>query len=115
MEHVGSYRDEEASYLADAAAYLGSAAIRALERIAASMQLDYGGIDFGIAPDGRVIVFEANGAMGLFMPGDDPRWDYRRAAIRGALEVAKQMIVDRVSYRGGTGEAVGGLVPKRSI
>ncbi len=42
---------------------IGGRAIRALERIATELALDYGGIDFGIGPDGEVLLFEANATM----------------------------------------------------
>jgi Flp pilus assembly protein TadD len=97
MAHEPDLRAEEAAYLADMTAALGAPAVTALERIAALMDLDYGGIDFGIAPDGRVVVFEANAAMAIFLPDADPRWDYRRAAMTRALHAATQMLVDRAT------------------
>jgi D-alanine-D-alanine ligase-like ATP-grasp enzyme len=71
--------------------------MRALEAIAETTALDYGGIDFGLDAEGNVVVFEANGAMGIFMPDADPRWDYRRGAFSAALDAAKSMIVRRAA------------------
>jgi glutathione synthase/RimK-type ligase-like ATP-grasp enzyme len=90
-----AFRDEEAAFLRDMNGFLGAAAFRALEAIAAATDLDYGGIDFGLTPDGAVAVFEANGAMAIFVPDADARWDYRRAAMTGALTAATDLLCSR--------------------
>jgi Flp pilus assembly protein TadD len=95
MAEHAALRSEEAAFLNDMDATLGAPAISALRAIAATMELDYAGIDFGLTADGRVVVYEANGAMAIFLPDADPRWDYRRAAMTAALDAATQMIVDR--------------------
>lgn len=87
-----AFRDEEAAFLNGMAGVLGAPAMRALEAIAAATALDYGGIDFALMRDGRVAVFEANGAMAIFLPDDDPRWDYRRAAMTTALRAATDVL-----------------------
>jgi tetratricopeptide (TPR) repeat protein len=97
MRDSSEFRREEAAFLSDPASVIGTRAMQALQSIARTMDLDYGGIDFGIDPSGDVVVFEANGAMGIFMPDDDPRWDYRRSAFSAALDAAKSMIVHRAS------------------
>jgi tetratricopeptide (TPR) repeat protein len=100
MAGNAAFRAEEAAFLNDMPGVLGARAMDALRAIAASMGLDYGGIDFGLTSDGRVVVFEANGAMAIFVPDADPRWDYRRPAMTAALRAATQMIVDRgTAYR----------------
>ncbi len=75
------HRAEEAVFLADMQAALGSKAVTALERLQAVLALDYGGIDFGLGPDGDVLLFEANATMVVEQPAGDPRWDYRRASV----------------------------------
>jgi Flp pilus assembly protein TadD len=97
MAGNAAFRAEEAAFLDDMPAVLGPAAVRALHAIAEAMGLDYAGIDFGLAADGRVIVFEANGAMAIFVPDADPRWDYRRPAMAAALRAATQMILRRAA------------------
>jgi Flp pilus assembly protein TadD len=104
MADRAALRSEEAAFLSDMPAVLGAPAVAALRAIAAAMGLDYAGIDFGLTPDGRVVVYEANGAMAIFLPDADPRWDYRRAPMTAALRAATQMLVDR-SRRAGRGLA----------
>lgn len=95
MAERSDHRDEEAAFLSDAHGVLGARTIAALERVAAALGLDYGGIDFTPLLDGRLLVFEANATMVLVPPEPDPKWDYRRAAIARALEAARAMLVSR--------------------
>lgn len=44
---------------------LDDATREVLERVAAVLQLDYGGIDYALDAQGRVVVFEANATMGV--------------------------------------------------
>jgi tetratricopeptide (TPR) repeat protein len=75
------HRAEEALFLSDMTAALGSKAVAALERLQGALALDYGGADFGLSPDGEVLLFEANATMIVEPPPEDPRWDYRRANV----------------------------------
>jgi tetratricopeptide (TPR) repeat protein len=59
---------EEAALLRDPQAVVGERGWRALAAICATMQLDYAGVDFGLAPDGTVLVFEANATMAVYVP-----------------------------------------------
>jgi hypothetical protein len=97
MHERHAYREEERAFLSDMSRAIGSRAVRALEAIAQTMELEYAGIDFAIDSIGRVVVFEANGAMAIFTPESDARWDYRRAAVSRALNAVKAMIVERGS------------------
>jgi len=97
MHRSPAFRQEEAAFLTDMNGFLGAGAVRTLERIAESMQLDYAGIDFAIDSAGRVVVFEANAAMAIFLPDADPRWDYRREPMTRALDAVKRMILTRAS------------------
>ena len=90
-------RDEEAKFLADMRRILGPKAMSALERIAATLGLDYAGIDFALRDDGALLLFECNANMAIVPPNADPKWDYRRAAISRVVEAAKQMIVTRAN------------------
>jgi hypothetical protein len=55
--------DEEYRFLQDPAKALGTRAMSALTHIGNRLDFDYGGIDFTLLPDGRVLVFEANPTM----------------------------------------------------
>jgi hypothetical protein len=57
--------------------------------------VEYGGIDFALAPDGAVLLFEANATMALVPPAPGEIWDYRRAAIDIALQAARRLVESR--------------------
>ena len=91
------YRKEEMIFLSDFTAYLGAAVISILGKIASSLRLDYCGIDFGIAPNGEVILYEANSTMVINPPANEKCWDYKRKSIDNALRATKKMFSDRVT------------------
>ena len=95
MAHNASYRDEERRFLEDMPTVLGSRAIAALAEICATLGLEYAGIDFALAPNGSLLLFEANATMVVFPPSPDPMWDYRRSAISTVLEAATRMLLRR--------------------
>lgn len=75
--------------------FLGGRATRALHAIAAVWGLDYLGIDFDVASDGRVLVFEANATM--VVPIID---ETMRPTRREALEAIREAVHDRISQLG---------------
>ena len=89
------HRLEEAKFLSDMRAVLGDKALRALERIRDALGLDYAGIDFGLGPDGDLLLFEANATMVIAQPDRDERWAYRRAAITAILDAVVAMIMEK--------------------
>ncbi|HEY4041516.1 MAG TPA: hypothetical protein VGM32_06690 [Rhodopila sp.] len=87
-----SFRAEEQRFLHDMPTVIGERAIAALGRIQADLGLDYCGIDFALAPDGSLLLFEANATMVVNPPDPDPIWDYRRPAAAAALGAARAML-----------------------
>jgi glutathione synthase/RimK-type ligase-like ATP-grasp enzyme len=87
------YRREEARFLQDMPAVLGGKAMAALERIQDRLALDYAGVDFGLGPDGDLLLFEANATMVIAPPAADERWAYRRDAIGKIRDAVVAMIL----------------------
>ena len=56
-------RQEEERFLENLGGVFNATQQSALRAMAGAIGLDYGGIDCGIGPDGRIVVFEANAAM----------------------------------------------------
>ena len=54
---------EELRFLEAPEASLGPTAYAAIAKVGRRLDLDYAGINFGILPDGRAVVFEANATM----------------------------------------------------
>ena len=92
MAQNAACRSEECRFLEGMPAVLGARAMAALTQICATLELEYGGIDFGLAPNGSLLLFEANATMIVFPPSPDPMWDYRRRAISDVLRAATQML-----------------------
>jgi tetratricopeptide (TPR) repeat protein len=55
--------EEERRFLSDPTSVLGARGMAAIEALGKRLDLDYGGVDFSILPDGRILVFEANATM----------------------------------------------------
>lgn len=94
------HREEEAQFLAGMATVLGAPGIAALEEIAVTMGLDYGGIDFGRDAAGNILLYEANATMAVFPAPPDEHFAYRRGPIERVIAAARQLIVD-TGVRGG--------------
>ncbi len=97
MADSAALREEERRFLEDMAAVLGERAMRALAQVCRELDLDYAGIDFGLAVDGSILLFEANATMAILPPGPESIWDYRRAAIKAALQAARRLVLNRAS------------------
>ncbi len=92
-------RAEEDRLLADMETVIGITATRALYAIGHEIGLDYVGLDAGLMPDGRLVVFEVETGMLVHDPGSSSELAARRVAygrIRGAVE---RMIDDRATRR----------------
>jgi hypothetical protein len=92
-----AHRLEEQRFLDNMPAVLGPIAMAALAHIQAALGLDYAGIDFGLAPDGSLLLFEANATMVINPPDADPMWDYRRPSMAAALAAARRMVARRAA------------------
>ena len=101
MADHGEYRREEANFLGDMPATLGSKAMAALERIRDCLGLDYAGVDFAVGPDGDLLLFEANATMVIAPPAADERWTYRRAAIDRIRDAVVAMIMAEIADQPG--------------
>jgi hypothetical protein len=84
-------RAEEQRFLTDAATALGAVAFDALTTIGQRLGLDYGGIDFSVLPDGRLLVFEANATM-LAHGEHDKIFAYRNPVMTEICEAFATML-----------------------
>ena len=75
-------------------------AMAALEEIQDVLGLDYGGIDFGLGPDGDLLLFEANATMVIAPVDPDERWAYRRTAISTIIDAVVAMLKHKSTQAG---------------
>jgi glutathione synthase/RimK-type ligase-like ATP-grasp enzyme len=92
MAENSANRVEEEAFLAEMPRAIGPRAMAALERVQTALGLDFGGIDFALAPDGRIVVFEANATMVVPLPDDDERWAYRVAPVERIYVAVREML-----------------------
>ena len=71
---------------------LPAAVIDTLNAVRDRMPLDYFGMDFGVLPDGQVVLFEANATMNFFPFLPDPRFAYVRACQKPAAQAFHEML-----------------------
>ncbi len=98
MERDAVRREEEHRFLVAPFEAIGPCAMTALGLIGARLDLDYAGIDFGVLPDGRLLVFEANATM-LVYPEHDPCFAYRDPAVRAIQSAFDAMLETAVNTR----------------
>lgn len=104
MADCEAYRAEEVRFLTDMPGFLGPRAVAALTAIARRLGLDYGGIDFGLGADGRIMLFEANASMAIVPPPAAAPWNDRRAAIDRPLMATKRLLTSRARANAAVGE-----------
>jgi hypothetical protein len=95
MADKPDHRAEEAIFLGDMRTALGDKAMAALQDICEALGLDYAGVDFGVGPNGDLLLFEANATMVIAPLDPDERWAYRRAAIGKILDAVAAMIMEK--------------------
>jgi hypothetical protein len=100
MADQPDHRALEAAFLSDMAGVLGPRAMAGLAEIAARLDLDYAGVDFGLNAEGDVLLFEANATMVVNPPDPDPRWDYRRGPVDRILQETRRMLLNRAGREG---------------
>jgi tetratricopeptide (TPR) repeat protein len=93
MGQDAARRAEEQRFIDDPHAVLGAAVMTAISEIGRRLDLDYAGIDFGILPDGRVLVFEANATMLVHPEAHDGVFAYKNRAVAAITEAFEAMLM----------------------
>jgi tetratricopeptide (TPR) repeat protein len=86
---------EEAGFLADHAAAFPGALADTAERIARTLDLDYAGLDCGIAQDGRVVLFEANANMLVHLTEPRETAPHKHASVARIVEAMTDLVMRR--------------------
>ena len=92
MEDAPDRLAEEMRFLEDPAAAIGERAWAAVTAIGQAMDLDYGGVDFSLLPDGRVLLFEANATMLAHPEAPDGPLAHKNPAIERIFDAFQAML-----------------------
>jgi len=90
-ERSPDHRAEKRNFLADMQSVLAKA-MAALERVQTALGLDYGGIDCRLNRQARFCSLKQT-PQWLSTADDDPRWDYRRAAVARIHAGVREMLM----------------------
>ena len=91
-------REEERVFLTAMPDVLGARAMEALRLLTDDLRLDYFGVDFALAADGSLVLFEANATMVVPDPAPDAIWDYRRAPVQAIHAAVRRMTRARLGW-----------------
>jgi len=90
------HRAEDEAFLLDMPKVLGPKIMATLENVQARLGLDFGGIDFSVGADGKVLFFEANATMNIPTPDQEEKWNYRRAPVQKLFDAVTSMLRARI-------------------
>ena len=91
--------DEEARFLADVESVFDGPRKEVLAELAARVGLDYFGIDCGILPDGRVVLFEIDVAMIVHLGDPVERYPYKHQYVPRIYDALERLIRSRARKR----------------
>jgi glutathione synthase/RimK-type ligase-like ATP-grasp enzyme len=89
-------RGEEARFVADISQVFPERAMRALRAIAERVGLDYFGMDCGLMPDGRLVVFEIETGMIVHDWDSAEVYPYKQACTQAIRQATERMIDSRL-------------------
>jgi len=92
MAHHPALIAEEQRLLEDPEGVLPPQVAAAIEMVRARMGLDFFGMDFGVAADGRAVLFEANATMNFFPVVNDPPFEHIECVIRPARAALLELL-----------------------
>jgi tetratricopeptide (TPR) repeat protein len=103
MAESPSKIDEERRFLESPLTALGAQAMAAVAAIGRRLDLDYGGIDFALLPDKRVLIFEANATMLVHHERHNGGFAYRNSHVQCIVDSFERLQVRRSIFDEGTG------------
>jgi len=66
--------------------------LNTLRTVRERMKLDFFGMDFGLLPDGRVLLFEANASMNFFPFRAEPQFAYLKQCLEPARRAFRELV-----------------------
>jgi hypothetical protein len=90
-------RDEEAVFMESFDSVFGPELQRVLRELATRIGLDYFGIDCSIAPDGRLLLFEADAAMLVHLNDPADVYPYKHRTVPRIFRAFERLLDDRIA------------------
>ena len=84
---------EEMAFLRDPAGAIGERAMAAIAAIGERLGFDYGGVDFTVLDDGRVLVFEANATMLTHLEPEDGPFAAKNPFIQPIIDAFQAHLI----------------------
>lgn len=97
MTRAAWMRAEEEAFLANYEQAFPGALAETIREIGRRLDLDYGGIDCAVAPDGRVLLFEANATMLVHLADRHADFAYKTAYVPRIFDAMGAMIARRIA------------------
>ncbi|HTP28231.1 MAG TPA: hypothetical protein VMK12_21580, partial [Anaeromyxobacteraceae bacterium] len=92
MANHPEHRAEDEAFLSEMPEVLGQRVMGTLQQIGDLLGLDYGGCDFAVDDQGRVVVFEANATMIIATPAEG-QFAYRARPIERVRQAVRRMLL----------------------
>lgn len=92
--------DEEQAFMADPRAYLGEKRFLLLQRLHGEIGLDFFGVDFTVADDGRILIYEINPVM-IHKYDHAGNFPYLTPYLEAISDAFNAMIIERVAAAAG--------------
>ncbi len=89
-------KQEEEAFLADWPSQFPEGAEDTLASLARRLDLDFGGVDCGLMPNGEIVLFEANAAMLVHLDDDPETFAYKHRYVPRIRDAVSAMILARV-------------------
>jgi hypothetical protein len=100
MDEAAWMKREEAEFLADWTVAFPDARGAAIQEIGRRLDLDYSGLDCGILPDGRVVVFEANANILVHLNDPPDAFPYKHQFVPRIFEAMTALVRRRLGAAG---------------
>jgi tetratricopeptide (TPR) repeat protein len=96
MDEAPWMKQEEERFLADPDATFGGARRAAIEAIGRRLDLDYGGLDCGILPDGDIVLFEANANILVHLNDPPDAFPYKHRYVPRIFDAMADLVLRRI-------------------
>jgi tetratricopeptide (TPR) repeat protein len=96
-EMVDWMKQEEQAFLTDIRNAFRGSAEHAVNEVARRLDLDYGGMDCAILPDGRVLVFEANATMLVHLRESRGDFAYKHQHVPRIIDAMSDLVLGRIA------------------